>query len=73
MAMVHAQYPMTLPPATVTFLMREAAGSTVIQRVNLTDSFGAPGQATYLMRLQQDKSLRISACVVVPDPQRLVT
>lgn len=73
MAMVRVHYPMVHKPAWVGFHKAEASGSTVVQRVSMVDQEGGRWLVTYLLHRQPDRQWRISACLVVPEPERLTT
>lgn len=69
-SMVRSGYPVVYRPASVAFLLPEAADGQVIQRVRLTDASGAAWLAIYSLQRQADKSWRINGCVVARDNGR---
>jgi hypothetical protein len=73
LAMVRAHYPMVHRPSAVEFLPPESDGKLAFQRVRVTDTSGSSWIVTYLLNRQQDRQWRISACLVVPDGQRVTT
>lgn len=61
--MVRQGYPVVYRPASVAFLKPEWSDNKLIQRVQMTDSSGAPWMVLYELQRQRDRSWRISACV----------
>jgi len=63
LSMVREGYPVVYRPASISFLKPEWIESKLIQRVQMTDSVGAPWMVVYEVERQADKSWRIAACV----------
>ena len=63
LSMVRDGYPVVYRPASVTFLKPEWIDSKLLQRVQMTDTAGAPWMVVYELERQSDKSWRIAACV----------
>ncbi|RYY61163.1 MAG: DUF4864 domain-containing protein [Comamonadaceae bacterium] len=71
LAMLRAQYPMVVHPASVLFLKPQSDGSIAMQKVRLTDTDGSGWMVTYVLNRQGDRWL-ISACMVAPDAPRIM-
>ncbi|MGV3569796.1 MAG: DUF4864 domain-containing protein [Ramlibacter sp.] len=71
LAMLRAQYPMVVHPASVLFLKPHSDGSVALQKVRLTDTEGSNWMVTYVLNRQGGRWL-ISACVVAPDAPRVM-
>jgi hypothetical protein len=63
LTMVREGYPVVYRPASVTFMKPEWIDTKLIQRVQMTDSAGAPWMVVYELERQRDRSWRIAACV----------
>ncbi|HEY8356756.1 MAG TPA: DUF4864 domain-containing protein [Ramlibacter sp.] len=71
LAMLRAQYPMVVHPASVLFLKPQSDGSMALQKVRLTDNDGSSWMVTYVLNRQGDRWL-ISACVVTPEAPQVM-
>jgi hypothetical protein len=71
LAMLRAQYPMVVQPASVLFLKPQSDGTMALQKVRLTDTQGSGWMVTYVLHRQGDHWL-ISACTVAPDAPQLM-
>ena len=63
LAMVRESYPVVYRPASVSFLLPEWIDGKLIQRVQMSDTAGAPWLVVYEVERQIDRSWRIAGCV----------
>ncbi len=66
MRMVRGAYPVVYRPASVIFLKPELEQDDLLQPVHMTDQSGSGWLAVYQLQRQEDKSWRISGCVLLP-------
>ncbi len=71
LALVRRGYPAIYRPSSVAFLKPEGKDGAAVQRVQLIDAGGGAWLAIYSLRLQRDRSWRITGCNVVPNKGRM--